>query len=85
MAIACGSGGEFLDAARAAGCDALVTGEARFHTSLEAEATDVALVLAGHFATERFAVERLAAVLSQAFPTLEVWASHDEADPLVWV
>lgn len=82
VAIACGSGGDFLAAARRRGCDCLVTGEANFHACLEAEATGVALVLTGHYASERFAVERLAEYLAKAFPTLQVWPSRHERDPL---
>ncbi len=84
VAVACGSAGQFLGAARDAGCDALVTGETNFHTCLEAEATEVALLLPGHYASERFAVEHLAAVLADRFNDLEVWASRREADPLRW-
>jgi dinuclear metal center YbgI/SA1388 family protein len=83
VAIACGSGGDFLGAARRRGCDCLVTGEANFHACLEAEATGVALILTGHFASERFAVERLADYLSAAFPTLQIWPSRDERDPIL--
>ncbi len=85
VAVACGSAGQFLEPARAAGCDALVTGETSFHTCLEAEATGVSLLLPGHYASERFAVECLADVLSQEFNDLTVWASRHEADPLNWV
>ncbi len=85
VAVACGSAGEFLPAAHAAGCDALVTGEVRFHTCLEAESRGIGLVLAGHFASERFAVEQLADVLAERFSSLEVWASTEEADPLHWL
>lgn len=84
-AIACGSAGEFLGPARELGCDLLVTGETSFHTCLEAEATGVALLLPGHYASERFAVEQLAAVIAEAFSELHVWASEREADPLTWV
>src|SRR5688572_12039976 len=51
VAIACGSGGSLLDAAIAAECDLLVTGEATFHDCLEAEAREMGLLLTGHFAS----------------------------------
>jgi len=82
IAFGCGSGGSFLDAARRAACELLVTGEATFHTCLEAESTGVSLLLLGHYASERFAVESLATHLQQAFPALQVWASERETDPI---
>ncbi len=82
VGIACGSGGQLLDAARAVGCDCLVTGETNFHTCLEAQATGIALVLTGHFASERFAVESLAEHLAEQLPGVDVWASRHEQDPL---
>jgi dinuclear metal center YbgI/SA1388 family protein len=84
VAIGCGAADELLDLARANQCDAMVLGEARFHTCLEAEALGIALLLPGHFASERFAVECLAEVLAKQFPEVEVWASRREADPLRW-
>ena len=85
VAVGCGSAGEFLAAAQAAGCDLLLTGETRFHTSLEAESRGMGLILAGHYATERFAVERLADGLAQQFGDAQVWASRRERDPLQWL
>ena len=85
VAVACGSAGSFLGAARRTGCQLLVTGETTFHTCLEAEATDVALLLPGHYASERFAVEILAKVLADRFNDLQVHASRDEADPVRWM
>jgi dinuclear metal center YbgI/SA1388 family protein len=82
VAIACGSGGSLLEAAIAAGCDALVTGEMTFHNCLEAEARGVAAVLAGHFASERFALLSLADYLTDQLAALEVWPSRTERDPL---
>jgi len=82
VAVACGAAGELLDAAVESGCDCMVVGEARFHTCLEAEARGVALLLPGHFASERFGVERLAEFLAQQFPTLDIWASRTEHDPI---
>ncbi|MHB8864916.1 MAG: Nif3-like dinuclear metal center hexameric protein [Pirellulaceae bacterium] len=85
VAVACGAGGAFLSNAKEAGCDLLVVGEANLHTCLEAEATQVALLLPGHFASERFAVEQLARLLAAEFPDLEVWASAEESDPIGWL
>lgn len=82
VAIACGSGGSFLGKAKARGCDTLVTGEATFHTCLEAEARGMSLVLLGHFASERFAVETLAELLKISFESTEIWSSATERDPL---
>ncbi len=82
LAIACGAGDDFLADAHREGADALVTGEARFHRALEAEALGIGLIVAGHHATERPGVEDLAQRISGAFSSLEVWASRREADPL---
>lgn len=84
VGVACGSAAEFLSDARRAGCQALLTGEARFHACLEARAQNVALVLAGHYATERPAMEHLAGVLAEEFPDLDVQPSRRETDPVKW-
>jgi len=85
VAIACGAGDDFVADAARSGADVLLTGEARFHRALEAEALGIALILAGHYATERPGVEDLAGQLGAAFPGLEVWASRRERDPLAWL
>lgn len=84
VGVTCGSGGSFLEHAIRQDLDLLITGEASFHTCLEAQASGVHLLLVGHFASERFAVESLAGVLARQFPKLTVWASQQEADPLRW-
>jgi dinuclear metal center YbgI/SA1388 family protein len=82
VAIGCGAADELLEAARECRCDAMVLGEARFHTCLEAEAYGIGLLLPGHFASERFAVECLAEVLGRQFPDVQVWPSRTESDPM---
>ena len=84
VAVACGAAGELLAPAQAAACDLLVLGETNLHTCLEAQATGISLLLAGHFASERFAIEHLARRLATEFSQLEVWASQRERDPLAW-
>ncbi len=82
IAVACGSGGSFLEQAIRDQCNAFVTGEAQFHTCLEAQARGASLLLLGHYASERFAVEELAVQLAKKFPDLEIWASARESDPI---
>ena len=82
LGIACGAAAEFLRDAAQHGCEALLTGEARFHSCLEAEASNIALILPGHYATERPAMEQLAEVLRVQFPGLIVRPSDSEYDPV---
>ena len=81
VAVACGAGDDFLKDAARAGADVLLTGEARFHRALEAEALGIGLLTAGHYATERPGVEELAEKIALAFPSVTVWPSRDERDP----
>ena len=83
VGVACGSAGESLADAAAAGCDAFVTGEARFHTALEARGAGVGLVLPGHYASERFSLRALADRLAEEVPGVPVRESEVERDPLV--
>ncbi len=82
VAIACGSGGSFLEAASKSDCDVLITGEATFHTCVEASATKIAMILMGHFSSERFGIESLADQLQTKFRDAKVWASQREIDPV---
>lgn len=82
VGIACGAAAEFLRDAHRAGCQALLTGEARFHACLEARDLKVALILPGHYATERPAMETLATRLTSQFPGLTATASEKERDPV---
>jgi dinuclear metal center YbgI/SA1388 family protein len=82
LAIACGSAAEFIDDACENNCQALLTGEARFHACLEARERGLALILIGHFASERPAMRRLAEQIRRRFPALDVWASMVETDPI---
>ena len=84
VAVACGAAGEFLSTAAHFDCDTFLTGETNFHTCLEAKAQGISMVLTGHYASERFALEQLAERLREAFPTLSFWASESESDPLEW-
>ena len=85
VAVGCGAAGEFLEQVIAQNADVFLIGEAKFHQYLEAAAHDVAFILPGHYASERFAIEQLAAVVTDHFrdmgEPLVVWASRFENDP----
>jgi len=82
VAIACGSAAEFQRDARRLGADVLITGEARFHDCLEARSSGMCLVIAGHYATERPAIENLANFIQQKCDDLTAIVSQSESDPL---
>jgi putative NIF3 family GTP cyclohydrolase 1 type 2 len=85
VAVACGAAGDFLSDSIRAKADVFLTGEMRFHDALTARTANVGVILPGHYATERPAVEELAAKLAGDFPALATWASRRERDPLAGV
>ena len=82
IAVACGAAGEFLSDSIRAKADVFVTGELRFHDALAARTAGIGVLIPGHYATERPAIEELAAKLASDWPDLAVWASRVERDPI---
>ncbi len=60
VAVLGGSGGDFAAAAKAAGADVLVTGEASYNEMLDAAENGIPVVAAGHYETEVTVLPRLA-------------------------
>ncbi|MCI8360539.1 MAG: Nif3-like dinuclear metal center hexameric protein [Clostridiales bacterium] len=83
----CGGAGadDFMLPAMAAGCGALVTGEAKHHQWLAAREDNFCLIDGGHFSTERIVKKELAHRLAGAFPDLQVCllAERDPARYLI--
>lgn len=67
-----GEGGDFIYAAKAAGCDTYLTGRAGYHLMLDAAESGINVIEAGHFATERPVCARLGELVCEADPTIEV-------------
>jgi len=82
VAIVCGSGGGLLEKAIQQGADCFITGEMRFHDSLAVREVNATAILLGHFASERFAMDKLAGLLKDTFPMVVSQASECETDPL---
>jgi dinuclear metal center YbgI/SA1388 family protein len=64
VAVVTGAGASFLEAAREAGVDTLITGEAPHHAVEDARELGVHLILAGHYRTETFGVQAVASRLA---------------------
>lgn len=85
--VACmgGSGASAVPWAAAAGADVLVTGDMKFHDALDALDLGLAVVDPGHFASEVFMAEKLAAWMGDEARRrgwrLEALPARGEADP----
>lgn len=85
--VACmgGSGASAVRWAVAAGADVLVTGDMKFHDALDALDLGMAVVDPGHFASEVFMAEKLAAWINEQAGrrgwTLQAFPARREADP----
>ncbi len=72
VAVLGGEGGDFVDAARAAGAELFLAGRIGYHRMLDAAEEGLAVMEAGHFYTERPVLSHLAALVKAADPTVEV-------------
>ncbi|HEY4179628.1 MAG TPA: Nif3-like dinuclear metal center hexameric protein [Kofleriaceae bacterium] len=70
VGLCTGAASDMLEAAAAAGCDLFLTGELAERAGDLAKELQITLVAAGHYATEVFGAQRLAAELSIKFPSL---------------
>lgn len=72
VAVLGGEGGDFVSAAKAAGAQLFVAGRIGYHRMLDGAEENIALIEAGHFATEVAVCRRLAAWVKEADPTVAV-------------
>jgi hypothetical protein len=79
-AVACGAAAEFLGDALQQGADLFLLGECKYHEALQAREAGLALVLPGHWASERWTMTRLPARLQPSFPEVEI-VVIPETDP----
>ena len=81
IAVVPGSGSELVGAAADAGADVIVTGDVSHHRANEAVARGLAVIDAGHVATERPGVAKLYSLVSELFDEV-VDLTH--IDPSPW-
>jgi dinuclear metal center YbgI/SA1388 family protein len=82
VAVCGGSGASLMLQAKASGADVLVTGDVKYHDALEAAALGIAVIDAGHYATEQPVVAVLASYLQEHFPLLAVDTNHFQRNVL---
>lgn len=65
VALCGGAGSDLAQAAAFSGADVLVTGDVKYHEALDAKATGIAIIDAGHFSTENLLLPVLKEYLEQ--------------------
>ena len=66
VALCGGAGAGLLQTAHRQGADVLVTGDVKYHDARQAEELGIAVIDAGHFATEKLMIQRVAEALRNA-------------------
>ena len=77
-----GAGGAYVHPAACRGADAYLTGEMKHHEELEAAASRLTCVAAGHYYTEKVFAEFLASYLKKRVPDTAFLLSQAETAPL---
>ncbi len=72
IALCSGEGGDFAEAAKQAGADLFLSGRIGYHRMLDAPEEGMAMIEAGHYATEFPVCVYLAELVREADPTIEV-------------
>jgi len=77
IGIVTGAAGSMINQAREAGLDTFVSGEGAHHTYFDAMEWGLNVIYAGHYATEKLGVQRVAEHLSQRFAIPWEFHEHD--------
>ncbi|PHI21339.1 Nif3-like dinuclear metal center hexameric protein [Lewinellaceae bacterium SD302] len=81
VALCGGAGGFLLQAAKAAGAQAFVTSDYKYHEFFDADG-DLLLCDIGHYESEQFTTELLAELLSKKFSTFAVLCTELNTNPV---
>ena len=84
VAVCTGSGSGLVESVLAAGCDAYLTGELKFHETETLAAAGIAVILGGHHRTERVPLDAWAPRLARELSGVEVRLSRAEREATEW-
>jgi len=65
VAVCGGAGSDFITTAKFLGADVYITGDVKYHDAVDAIAMDIAVIDAGHFATENLMIPKLAKYIAE--------------------
>ncbi len=86
VAVCGGAGAEFVSAALAAGADAYVTSDVKYHVFFEVLDNEglprIAFIDAGHYETEAMTEELLRHALAEQFPSADWCVTHTRTSPV---
>lgn len=85
VALIGGSAGEYWQPAKECGADVFVTGEASHHHTLDAREEDIAILVGGHWNTERPVIYALKEELDDNFADIRFNVSVADADPFTYM
>ncbi len=81
IAMCGGAGGEFIPLAIAAGAQAYISSDTRYHDFVD-NASSIFLVDIGHYESEMCAKHIFYRVITEKFPNFAVWKSENEKNPI---
>lgn len=81
VAVCGGSGSFLIGAAKAAGADAYITGDVKYHEFFDAE-NQLMICDIGHYESEQFTIELLGEFLSEKIPTFAVIFTKTDTNPI---
>jgi dinuclear metal center YbgI/SA1388 family protein len=84
VAICGGAGSFLLDKAINAGADAFITGEMHYHEFFGHE-QEIQIAVLGHYQTEQFTNEILYSILREAFPSLFLYMTETNTNPIKYL
>lgn len=80
VAVCSGSGNSVVGAALAMGCDALIAGDMKWSSFVDAQNAGLSVIDAGHFHTENILCNHLAGLIEQKFPLADVFVPESNRD-----
>lgn len=80
VALSSGAGNSEIEIAKKKNCDALITGDIKWSSFVDAQNMGLTVIDAGHFYTENILCSHLVSLLGQKFPEAEIFIPYSNSD-----